>query len=390
MSLLGRFRPRRGEDGRGGAPPLGSILMVSKPVTPPWNDSTKNLVRDIVSQGGDFTFHVMTTPGAPPLGPRVVAESIYSDSGAFSPSLAANLRVMGRLLQPRGHDLYHFFFAPNPRSSAAARLAMRLRRRPSLQTVCSLPRSFAGVASLLFADRVVTVSESTRRRLEAEGVTGLRTILPGIERVPPLPPEQRARTRAALGLGEGPVALFAGDYEFSSAARTFTEALLRVGPRLPAARFVFACRIKTAAARAAEAELRAQVLAAGLAERVIFLNQVDEMRELLAAVDLQVMPADSTYAKMDLPLVLLEGLQEGVPVLVADVDPLREILAADVGRAVPPRDPAALAAIMEGLLRDRAQLRALGERGRELVRERFDAARMAREYQALYRELLVG
>lgn len=370
----------------GGAQP--SVLMVSKPVAPPWNDSTKNLVRDIVAHPSQLTFHVLTTPGFTPQGPNVVAEPIYRTAGRYAPGLRANLRVFGRLLSPGDHALYHFFFAPNPRSSTAGRLAMRLRRRPSVQTVCSLPRTVEGSARLLFADRVVTVSEFTRARLEAEGVPDVRAILPGLPAADPLPEAARRRCREALSLGHGPLVLFAGDYEFSAAASTFAGALLRLAPSRPDTRFVFACRIKTPAARAAEAAIMAQVRAAGLSDRVTFLNEQQDMRSLVASADLQVLPADSTYAKMDLPLVLLESLREGVPVVVADVAPLNEVLQGDVGAAVPPRDPEALAAAMAELLDDPARRRAQGERCVELARTTFSAARMAEQYQQVYRELL--
>ncbi len=371
-----------------GADRRPSVLMVSKPVAPPWNDSTKNLVRDIIAHPSALRFHVLTTPGFEPRGPAVVAEPIYRNAGRYAPGLRANLRVLGRLLHPRDHALYHFFFAPNPRSSAAARLAMRLRRRPSVQTVCSLPRQIEGSASLLFAERVVTVSEYTRGRLEAEGVTGVRTILPGLPAVAPLPAGDRRRTREALQLGEGPVVLFAGDYEFSTAARTVAQALIRLGARRPELRFVFACRIKTPAARSEEAAIAAEIRAAGVGAQVTFLNEVEDMRSLVAAADLQVLPADSTYAKMDLPLVLLESLREGVPVIVSDVPPISEVVQGDVGMKVPAGDPEALAVAVGELLDDPQRRRAQGQRGVELVRTVFSSARMAEQYQQVYRELL--
>lgn len=113
--------------GRGSAPP--AVLMVSKPIVPPWSDSGKNLVRDIVAHTPGYRFHVLVTRGAPAPFPDAVAEPIYGDAGAYAPSLAENLRVLRRLARPDRVPLYHFFFAPNPRTSTAARWILRLKRQ---------------------------------------------------------------------------------------------------------------------------------------------------------------------------------------------------------------------------------------------------------------------
>ena len=44
-----------------GPPP--TVLMVSKPVAPPWNDSSKNLVKDLAQAGRGFSYRVLTPKG---------------------------------------------------------------------------------------------------------------------------------------------------------------------------------------------------------------------------------------------------------------------------------------------------------------------------------------
>ncbi len=366
-----------------------SVLMVSKPVVPPWNDSNKNLVRDIVAQCTAGTFHVMTVPGYVPDGPCVEPVPLYPGKGAYSPGLAANLRVLGHLLRPSGYDLYHFFFAPNPRSSGVASLAMRLRRARSIQTVVSVPRSFE--PKLFFGDLVVTLSRSTKERLLDAGVPRVETIYPGVPERPLDDPARVARMRSTLELEPGAmVVLFAGDYEFSDAAKTVALSIPEVVAMVPEAVVVFACRLKTPRARELEGEIRALVSGMGLGAHVRFLNEVEDMQALVAAASVQVMPSDTTYAKMDLPLVLLESMREGVPVVVGDVAPLNEILEGDpeAGRVVPPGDPGALAAVLVELLRDHGRLAAMGARAKALVMARFGARAMAARYDELYGRML--
>jgi glycosyltransferase involved in cell wall biosynthesis len=372
--------------------------MVSKPLVPPWSDSGKNLVRDIVTHAEGFRFHVLVTrgplpPGAAPLAAAdVVLEPVYRDAGRYAPSLWENVRVLGRLARPDRVPLYHFFFAPNPRTSKAARLVLRWKRRRTVHTILSRPRDFAAVAPLMFADRVVVLSEHTRAAMEAAGVPGVVHIPPAVPRAAALSEDALRAARARYALGDEPFVLYAGDYEFSAAAQAVAEAAIRLvrsaRERRRPLRVVFACRLKQAASRPVEARIRAEIEAAGVAEHVTFLNELDDLRPLVAAAAVQVQPAGSLYAKMDLPLVLIESLREGVPIVVADTAPLNELLRDDVGRAVPPEDGAALAAAVEALLADDGLRRRLGAAGRAVAATRHAPEAMGAAYAALYRELL--
>ena len=147
------------------------VLFVSKPIAPPWNDGSKNLVRDVARNLVRARATVLTTADAPSLGARVTMEPIYTAPGRFAPGLAQNARVVRRLLTGDAHDVWHFVFAPNPASSTVARVTSRTRRAIGwkgrvVQTVASAPRSFDGVAQWIFGDVVVVVSEWMRGRLD--------------------------------------------------------------------------------------------------------------------------------------------------------------------------------------------------------------------------------
>ena len=376
---------------------MHETLLISKPLVPPWNDSGKNLVRDIVRNCPGFRHHVLTACGrASGLG-GVIEEAVYTDAGRYAPSRGQNLRVLARLLRPDSQALYHFFFAPNPATSFAARAVLAVKSRRSVQTVLSVPRSFDGMKRLVFAERVVAHSRDTRDRLVAAGVRGVVHIPPGIETRPATAPAARDATLSLHGLPPGaPIVIYAGDFEFSDAASVVARAVPAIAAASDAT-VVFACRSKRPSGRAAEAAIRSALADHVRSRRVAFLGEVADVRSLLAAAAVVVLPAESSYAKMDLPLVLLEAMAEGVPVVVADVAPLREVLGHDedrptapVGVAVPPCDPGALADAVVMLLADAGLRQRLGDAAREWARARFDARAMGEAHAALYRELLDG
>ncbi|MEK6591727.1 MAG: glycosyltransferase, partial [Pseudomonadota bacterium] len=89
-----------------------------------------------------------------------------------------------------------------------------------------------------------------------------------------------------------------------------------------------------------------------------------------------------------LPRSLMEAMGLGRPVVGTAVDGIAEIVEDGVsGLLVPPRDPGALAAAVLKLAGDPGLRERLGKAAALRVRERYGAARMAREHEAAYLRL---
>ena len=368
-------------------PYMGEILYVSKPVGPPWNDSSKNLVRDVAWGMHRHRPVVMVRRDEEESPPAGAAEAIYTaDAGGFAPTIMDQARVMRRLMTGRRCDLWHFFFAPNPKSSRAGAFASRFRRVPTVQTVCSAPRPDLDLDRALFADCTVVLSESTRHRFVEAGISEsrIRAIPPGIEPLEPLSHPDRRRVRGELGLPlDSPVLVYPGDLEFGGGADLVVESIAT----LPAeAHVVMACRTKTPAAIEAEAALRARVAELGAEPQVTWLGETSRIHDLLGCADVVLLPTASLYAKMDYPLVVLEAMSMGCPVIVSAGTAAAELSAA--GAVVVDFDAEALGGAIDGLLTSDAERARCGEEGRVAVRGRFSRQALAEAYEALYDELL--
>ena len=366
---------------------MANVLLVSKPLVPPWNDSSKNLARDVAA---GMSRHVPVILGdgsgrfAPP---RARVEAVYRGSGGFAPGLGAQLRVLARLALGGRADLWHFFFAPNPKSSTAGRALARIRRVPTVQTVCSRPRAMAGARRLLFADRTVVLSGHTRDALIENGVAAdrLELVAPGVPPLAPLDASERQRARASFGLPDAPLVLFAGDLELGDGAPRIVDAFVRQRER--DAVLVMACRAKTTGAAAAEAALRGTLERAGVGDRVRWIGETPRIHALVGAADVVALPSTDLYAKMDLPLVLLEAMWMERTVVVAAGSPAAELADGAAAVAVDPR-PEALAAELDALLLDVARREAIGRAARRAAEERYHPDRMVRAYESIYDRLL--
>lgn len=371
------------------------ILFVSKPLSPPWDDSGKLLPYLVARHLDPAACRVeVPVPRDRPLDlPGVVSWPVYSRDSSFAVPRGDKIRLLAGLLARRLPPVVHFFFSPNAATSLAAR-AVRIRhpRTRFVQTVMSLPADDEALDAGLFADVVIAWSAAAADRIRGLGAGRPRPprvvhVPPGVVARDPLTPSRREAVRGAFGLSTGrPLVLYAGDLEFSTAARTLAAAIPAVLARVEAT-FVFACRPKTPAADAALADVRASLGTLEASGHVRFLGNVPDFHDLLGCADLQVLPADTTYAKTDLPLVVLEGLLAGVPAVVGRGTPMDELVDAGAVLGVPPSDAGALAATIADTLSGPA-LVALARSGRAFALARHTAQAMAGAHQALYREML--
>ena len=117
-----------------------------------------------------------------------------------------------------------------------------------------------------------------------------------------------------------------------------------------------------------EAALRAQVEALGLATRVTWAGALDQpaVRAHYRASDLFVLASEVAPDgdRDGLPNVVVEALSQGLPVVATRAAAIPEIVLDGIqGRLVPPADPEALAAAIDGLAADPAARHRMGASG---------------------------
>jgi glycosyltransferase involved in cell wall biosynthesis len=113
-----------------------------------------------------------------------------------------------------------------------------------------------------------------------------------------------------------------------------------------------------------------------LRRSVMVRGPVSNAAERLAEVDLLVLPS----LREGLPLVLIEAMAAGVPVLAADLPGCRELVGDEAGVLFPPGDVSALTDGLRQLLRDGERRSRLGLAGIERVREHFSREVMVCAY----------
>ena len=305
---------------------------------------------------------------------------VVSLGGALDLRAAARLR--GLLLRERADVLHtHTHFSLNVVGRMAGRAAgTRVVAHMHIENVFranALARA-AQVALDNFTARlcrwIVAVSDATRDSLVAQGYPRERTITVhnGIE------PHEAAAPATLEPEPTGPVLLEVGRLCDVKGQRELIEALSQLD-RDDVTLLLAGEDLETGGAYLRALEQEAQEL--GVASRVRFLGRRDDVPALLAAADALVLPSWIE----GLPLVVLEAMTAGVPVVATSVGGTPEaVVDGETGLLVPPRNVSALAGAIDAMLVDPDRARRLGEAGRQRAREHFDAESAARTTVGLY------
>ena len=132
-----------------------------------------------------------------------------------------------------------------------------------------------------------------------------------------------------------------------------------------------------------EAGLEDRAKHLGLEKDVLFFGQRSDIPALLGLFDVFVL---SSFEE-GLPLVILEAMAAGKPVVATAVGSIPEIVTSETGVLVPRRDPERLADALQWLLLDATLRRSMGRAGRALVGSRYNLNDTVKRYQSLYEAL---
>ncbi len=302
------------------------------------------------------------------------------------------LRQLTRLFQERRYDIVH------THTSKAGFLGRLAAVRARVPVVVHTPHGniftgyFGNVLTRAFVameryaarrtDRIIELTPGGIDEHLAQGI-GRReqyvTIFSGVDFAPfDAAMARRDATRDELGVPPGAVLIGGvGRLEPVKGFEHFIEAARIVASSLPEARFVVAGDGALAHA------LRDS--SADLGERFQWLGHRDDVPDIMAALDVFVLPS----LNEGMGRVLLESGAAATPAVATRVGGVPDVIRdGETGILVPPRDPKAMANAIEALARDAARRQAMGQAARAHVVPNYGLDRMVARIEALYETLI--
>jgi L-malate glycosyltransferase len=317
----------------------------------------------------------------------------YRLTSFYDRNFAAQLRRFARFLRERQIDIVHAHdFYTNVFGMAGASLARvpaRVASKRETEGFRSPAQKFVERRAFQLARRVVVNADAVGKMLKSEGVPASKivTVYNGLDAARVRPPRdfERGAALAALGLPADPprrfVTIVANLRHAVKDHPTFLRAAARVRAEVADAAFVLAGEGEL------ESSLREYAAELGLRQDVFFVGRCARVAELLAVSEVCVLSSKAEGFSN----AILEYMAAGRPVVATDVGGAREaVVEGETGHLVGAGDDAGLAARVASLLREPERARAMGERGRARVEEKFSCEAQLARTEALYESLLAG
>jgi glycosyltransferase involved in cell wall biosynthesis len=228
-----------------------------------------------------------------------------------------------------------------------------------------------------FATTLIAVGEETALAQGSRIGRSDLVVLPNAVR-PTEPVDEttrRAVRREIMSEPDGELVLTVGRLEPPKAHDDLLEAFAALVADRPTAELAIVGRGSLHSETAAHAERL------GLADRVHFLGVRDDVSTVMQSAD--VFALSSRWE--GLPMVLLEAMECGLPIVSTDVGDVGILLHETPSRVVAPGEPDAFAAALQATLDDLDAGRDLTSAGSSLVRRRYSSAVWADELLRCYR-----
>jgi glycosyltransferase involved in cell wall biosynthesis len=289
------------------------------------------------------------------------------------------LAALRGLFVRRGARLVHTHSSIDSWTGGLAARSLRLPVVRSRHVTIAVPRRRTLVYRL--ADRILTSAEQVKTVLTSAGVQPAKIVAvpPGVDIRQFHPGVSGAAVRAELGL-DGPVAGLVANIRGSKGHDVFLDAAKEILAAIPGARFLIV------GDGVGFDDVRARVERLGLSRAVVMTGFRRDIPEVMAALDVLVLPSIRSEATSQ---VIVQALAVGTPVVATAIGGSPEVIRdGETGRLVPPNDARALAAAIVDTLRDRDRARAMARAGQAFVRERLSIDAQMAATTRVYRELL--
>jgi len=294
-------------------------------------------------------------------------------------SLRTRLALARHLRQKQVQVAHAFDFYTNLTLVPAARLArvpVVIGSHRQLGDLLTPAQFRVQAATFRWCDAVVCNSQAGADRLASAGIAREKLAVIGnampskvFEPVPPALPRASNRPHVVM------VARMSARYKNHAG---FLRIAAEVHKRIPDAEFLL---VGDGPLRA---EIEQQAAALGLGEHVLFLGDRRDIPAILASSDISVLTSDSE----GLSNVILEAMAAGVPVVAYAVGGNPELVNSERGALISAGNETEFADAIWRLLSDASLRREQGRNARRFAEENFSLARVCRQYEDLYEDLL--
>src|SRR3989344_4670690 len=362
-----------------------NVLMITRPLGKPWEEGGKNLAYGLARNIKYHKIAILTKNNFfDDVNKNTIVEKIYSSSNGGGISYANKLRLFIRLLKKDNSNIYQFIYTPELITSLFNRLILKLKNKKSIQVIPTSINNKRFIKILIFGDKIVVLSEHTKKNLIKRGFKNIIKINSGIDTDFFKPIKKNDYLLKKLNLKNKFVILMPTELEPRRGTRIILKSILDLSnlSEFKNLFFIFSYRKKDKNLK--ERKFIISTLNKKKINNFTFLENFYDIRGLISISDTILYPTLNMNEKQEIPMILLESLSMKKPIIITDMPPLNEILKLKCGIKVKKGDFKEISKGLLWIMKNNNLRRIMGENGRKTVLKNFNIVDIAKEYEKLY------
>lgn len=371
---------------------MKKILLITRPITPPWDEASKNFAFFLAKNIPDFTMGLLTKGNISGLPENVQQKPIYT---ANNFSFLQKIKLLSNLTTLKNEfDILHFLFTPTKLNSFLIKNIIALKKKDfrTIQTIATLREdlySDAEIKKTLFGDMLITYSDHAKNKLLSLGFDNVERIYPGIDTHHYRKKEKDQELMKKYGFSDFDFIInFTGEYTRLGAIDDVVQSFIEVSKQIPNAKLSLAVRVKNQK----DAEKKKEVVEIfkknNLLQRVAFHDDGSyEMPDIYNLCDISIFPVQNMQGKFDVPLAVIEAMACEKPVIISNLPLLEEFSKENNSVRIEKGNIRQLSAAIFNLFEDQEKRNFLGKNARLYVEENFDIKKVAEQYKTVYEKL---
>lgn len=370
---------------------MKKIILVTRPISPPWDEASKNFAYYLAKNVPGFEFHIMGCGADLDVPKNVIQESVYTsaDFDLYQKIRSLKYQFNAR----RKFDIAHYFFTPAKLNSFLIRNFIQIPKTKSIQTIATLREDIFSdeeIKSLMFSDILVTYSNHAKEKLNSLGFTNVERIYPGIDLDYYSPASKDSALMKHWDIAERDFVIsYPGEYVRLGATDDIADMLIEnaQGLRENNIKFIFACRVKNSQDAKKKQYIMERLEINNILDHVIFTDTFKDMAKLYNLSDIVIFPVRDMKGKFDVPLAAIEPMACEKPIIISGLPILQEFANNQNAVTIEAGNINQLWQAIMDLKSNKDKRTNMGIFGRKFAERFFDIKNIARKYAEIYEKL---
>jgi glycosyltransferase involved in cell wall biosynthesis len=366
------------------------ILLVTRPIAPPWDEASKNFAYNLAINSPGFEFSLLTNGIMKNLPGHIRQLPIYSSNKL---TWDQRLNLLKLIHHKKDFDILHFMLTPTKINTLSFKTFINNRKSKTIQTVATLREdlfSDAEIKKLMFADRIITYSKYAKAKLNSLGLSNVEQIYPGIDLSLYSPSTKDPELLKKLNLSPTDfIVTFPGEFTRLGGTDDLVRMISQNKDALAEKniKIVFACRVKDEKDRIKKEEIKKIFNDSSMPNLIRLPDTFQNLSAVFNSSDLVIFPVSNMHGKFDVPLAVIEAMACAKPVIISDIPILREFSNHENSAIIESGNMKKLMDVIMEFRQSSEKTKMVGSNARKFVEENFDIKKTALHYAEIYKNI---